>query len=142
MSTVLELEVLAERAHVLHGDLHTRLPLDGALVAGHALDALDAPPRVRAVVLHVAPGARGRGRVAALHELPERLHVLGRDDLVAEAAEHEDRRLARDERHLGRGVPLLVAEEREGAEHGQRAGHEAREGEEGVLEDERADLAG
>ena len=75
-----------------------------------------------------------------LHEFPEALHVLVGHDLVPDAAEEEHRRLRRDERDLRRRVPLLVAEERERAQHGQRGGHEPRQGEEGVLKDERADL--
>ena len=110
MGALLELDILGERPDVL--DRHT-----------HAL-----------VVLRL------RGALAAAHELPEALHVLARDDLVLDAAEHEDGRAAREERDARGRVPLLVAEERERAEHGQRARHEAREREERVLEHERAHL--
>ena len=72
---------------------------------------------------------------ALLHDLPEFLHVLVGNDLVTHATEHEDRRVPRNERHFRRGVPLLVTQGRERAEDGECAGHEARQREEGVLED-------
>ena len=75
-----------------------------------------------------------------MDELPEPQHVLAGHDFVTDAAKEEHRGLLGEERDFRRRVPLLVAEERERAEHGQRVGHEAREGEEGVLEDQRADL--
>lgn len=77
---------------------------------------------------------------ALLHNLPEVQHVLIWDDLVTQTAEHEYRDIARDERHLRRRVPLLVAHERERAEHGKCTRDEAREREEGVFEDDSANL--
>lgn len=80
------------------------------------------------------------GERALLHDLPETLHVFTWDDLVTHATEHQDRDVARDERHLRRRVPLLVAQKRERAEEGHCARNEAREREEGVLEDDSAKL--
>lgn len=67
--------------------------------------------------------------------------MLPWNDLVVDAAEHEDRGLARDERHLRGRVPLLVAQERKGSEDGEGARDQSREREERVLEHERADLS-
>ena len=99
---------------------------------------------LRLVLLHGREVRRGRRLPASRHalvdELPEPQHVLAGHDFVTDAAKEEHRGLLGEERDFRRRVPLLVAEERERAEHGQRVGHEAREGEEGVLEDQRADL--
>ena len=86
--------------------------------------------------VHVALAARD----ALLHEVPQLLHVFSGHNFVLDAAEEEHGRLGGDGRNLGCGVPLLVAEEREGPEEGHGGGDEAWEGEECVFEDEGADL--
>ena len=93
-------------------------------------------PVVALLGVHVALAARD----ALPNEVPQLLHVFSRHDLVLDAAEEEHGRLGGDGRDLGRGVPLLVAEEREGPEEGHGGGDEARERKECVLEDEGADL--
>lgn len=75
-----------------------------------------------------------------LHDLPQALHVLAGNDLVAYAAEHQNGRLARDEGHLRCRVPLLVAQERERPEDRERVRHKPRQREESVFENECADL--
>ena len=75
-----------------------------------------------------------------LHELPEALHVLARDDLILDAAQEQHRHLRGEERDLRCRIPLLVAEERERTEDGERGGDKAGKGEEGVLENQSANL--
>jgi hypothetical protein len=76
---------------------------------------------------------------ALARDLPQRLHVLPRDDLVLRTAQHENRCCGRDARDLRGGVPFLKAEEGEGADYGPGA-DDAREGLECVLDDEGGDL--
>ena len=131
MRARLELDVLAQAARIPDG----RLDLRAILVP---LDPLRCRTLLRLLPSTILLPLLRSNRVPAPHELPEPLHVLARDDLVLDAAEHEDGHARGDERELRGAVPLLVAQERERAEQRQRGRHEARQAKEGVLEDERA----
>lgn len=71
--------------------------------------------------------------------IPQRDHVLPRNDLVARPAEHEDRGCRRYPGHLRRRVPPLEAEERE-EPYDRPVAHHAGEGLEGVFDNEGRDL--
>lgn len=107
-----------------------------------AAGVLDGRPHhaLRLYLLVFLPPILLGGALAPPHDLPQPEHVLARHDLVLHAAEHQNWDPLRNERELGRAIPLLVAQEGERAKQRQRGRHEPREREEGVLEDEGADL--
>lgn len=94
---------------------------------------------VRVVVCAVELAPPGR---AGATELVQLLHLRLRDELVLLSREEQYRRRSRDQRHCLGGVPPLAEQQvhekrRQSREH---VGNQARQREEGVLDDDTGDL--